>query len=1181
MKLRKEVIVSYSMMLLFLGGLIGFLFFFDIKLTGFAVSTVEETGTNYAYINLSTDMTGEHYSFVNFEDDLVGWWRMDDIDEDIVIDLSSYGNNGTLLNGASTADGKYGNAGDFDGYDNYISIGDSTGFDSISESGQLTACAWIKPYSKKNSWAGSGTHPAAGSMGVLGQYWAGGQYDYLNKSFAIAEGITAVDGGYAFYVSDDGSSWEDAKSDGALPLNTWSHICGTFDGSTVKLYVNAVQQTDTGSTEGIYNANAPFTIGTYLFSYNTSKDSDLFYNGSIDEVLVFNRALGIDEIKAIYNSSIYAYSHNFTGLSEGVTYDYLGYSVNDSTYEMISDNVTPGVASDSAPSIILNSPNDGGTIGDYSVTFNVTVTDDFEVSNVSLWGNWSNWHVNETNNSGVNGDYFFIKNLTSFGEGTYKWGVVAYDNASQKTVSANRTFRISIPSAEPNITLMSSTVQENTFLVEINTSNAASMCWFNANNASSNITMFEAGSTEFYYEDFDYGAYNITFYCQNQYGAASLEDAFEFRRSVVYEDVYYTNSQGLKIYFDFAFNYTADKGKIVIIPDSWTALKDTTWVSAAEEFFIGLGYVAVPVNTRGKGSSEGTKDAFGWECLDIYELVQHLKDDSDYNVYTNDTLFYIAGASGAGGKAGVCTAKYPDTFVAGFSSVGVLNLTYWWETAGGADVSEIENRVGCDPSECPEAYMARDAAYLGYNTQTPMGVTSNADDDRVSVGCSRQYNESLTSYGKTVNYTEYPTGGHSADFTEAEAWFETYYSPVFIPSSGSLRIGGYVHTKNFSVYLNSSQYMAYLNYDISGSTEQFNISTQSYEGNATFRLYDVASSTEYEVSIDGEESYYNSTAGGLLLFNISMSDHNITVSQRGAYCGDGSCNNGETCSTCEVDCGECSASSSSGSSSGGGSSGGGTSSYSSSASPLSVSEIPLMSLYNGDKKNLEVNVKNSRYLFLDSCHLEATGGYSDWISSSDVRGLAGGEAHNFAFTLAVPEDVEAGNYSLTLNAVCQNDTKVIPLEIEVLERLFVFSLGNVERISDKEIRVSYTLKEASGINQEIKLQFLLFDSSDTKIAESEVTKNISANEEGDFDEIIEIEPSFSGEVLLLVNLNSDVYSGFVEENVIIGSSISGFAVSGSGVKVDNVLSIFLVMLFCVFAFFVVRRIIRSKRKAKK
>ena len=102
------------------------------------------------------------------------------------------------------------------------------------------------------------------------------------------------------------------------------------------------------------------------------------------------------------------------------------------------------------PEITLNSPVNNFNSSSYILTFNTTVSDNLNLSNLSLWGNWTGtWHLNETNSSGVNGTYVFAKNLSSFGDGMYKWMVQAEDNVTNKENSSIRTF--TLDTTAPNI----------------------------------------------------------------------------------------------------------------------------------------------------------------------------------------------------------------------------------------------------------------------------------------------------------------------------------------------------------------------------------------------------------------------------------------------------------------------------------------------------------------------------------------------------------------------------------------------------------------------------------------------------------------------------------------------------------------------------------------------------------
>src|SRR5581483_4700676 len=77
----------------------------------------------------------------------------------------------------------------------------------------------------------------------------------------------------------------------ALPLNTWSHLVATFDGTTEQLYVNGVQVASQVQPGAIGTSAQPITIGGA-------------WQGLIDEVRVYNRALSAAEIQTDMNNSV-------------------------------------------------------------------------------------------------------------------------------------------------------------------------------------------------------------------------------------------------------------------------------------------------------------------------------------------------------------------------------------------------------------------------------------------------------------------------------------------------------------------------------------------------------------------------------------------------------------------------------------------------------------------------------------------------------------------------------------------------------------------------------------------------------------------------------------------------------------------------------------------------------------
>ena len=75
-----------------------------------------------------------------------------------------------------------------------------------------------------------------------------------------------------------------------IPLNTWTHIAVTYNGSRVVLYTNGASQSfaDTGNLAS--NSDNVF-IGS-------ESGADRQFSGLIDEVKIYNRALSASEILA-------------------------------------------------------------------------------------------------------------------------------------------------------------------------------------------------------------------------------------------------------------------------------------------------------------------------------------------------------------------------------------------------------------------------------------------------------------------------------------------------------------------------------------------------------------------------------------------------------------------------------------------------------------------------------------------------------------------------------------------------------------------------------------------------------------------------------------------------------------------------------------------------------------------
>lgn len=81
------------------------------------------------------------------------------------------------------------------------------------------------------------------------------------------------------------------------PLNAWTHLAFTYDGATEKLYVNGVLVASRAQTGAISAANGVLHIG------GDSVWGEHF-QGLIDEVRIYNRALSAAEIQTDMNAAI-------------------------------------------------------------------------------------------------------------------------------------------------------------------------------------------------------------------------------------------------------------------------------------------------------------------------------------------------------------------------------------------------------------------------------------------------------------------------------------------------------------------------------------------------------------------------------------------------------------------------------------------------------------------------------------------------------------------------------------------------------------------------------------------------------------------------------------------------------------------------------------------------------------
>jgi pimeloyl-ACP methyl ester carboxylesterase len=214
---------------------------------------------------------------------LVSWWPGDGNANDIV-----GSNHGALQNGATFAAGLVGPAFSFDGAAGYDSIPDSP---TLTPPSSLTLDAWIKP------------NNVSGPRAIVTKYSPAPLYSSWD--------LIVLPGGrirfevYQSGVADIGRGFDTV--DPVIRTGVWQHVAATFDAATQasRIYVDGVEVPASLSfgqgqppVTAIRDGSSPVRIGAAL----DNGGNMYLWNGLIDEVDLFDRALTSTEIQAIYKA---------------------------------------------------------------------------------------------------------------------------------------------------------------------------------------------------------------------------------------------------------------------------------------------------------------------------------------------------------------------------------------------------------------------------------------------------------------------------------------------------------------------------------------------------------------------------------------------------------------------------------------------------------------------------------------------------------------------------------------------------------------------------------------------------------------------------------------------------------------------------------------------------------------
>ena len=176
---------------------------------------------------------------------------------------------GTLINGTSYSDGTM----VFDGTNDYAKVSD------INITSEISIEGWVY----------------ANSVGSFNAIASQFQADTLTESSWVLE---TVGSDIRLYITNNSSLSFASTSFSTL---VWTHIVGTFNGTTIKIYKNSVLGDVTGTIAGLNNSNLNINIGA-LYSQNGNEGGTGLWNGKISNVKIYNRALSQDEITQNFNA---------------------------------------------------------------------------------------------------------------------------------------------------------------------------------------------------------------------------------------------------------------------------------------------------------------------------------------------------------------------------------------------------------------------------------------------------------------------------------------------------------------------------------------------------------------------------------------------------------------------------------------------------------------------------------------------------------------------------------------------------------------------------------------------------------------------------------------------------------------------------------------------------------------
>ena len=308
-------------------------------------------------------------------------------------DYSSRGNNGTVTGATWNSSGKIGGAYNFDGVNDYIQMG------SAGDNQQNTSFSFSVWYSRN-------IKDTVNADGIFGD-WRWDSDGQLRNGWILRYFINTDDLGFILeYLNSTGGIKEKSVSCSASGLNQWYYASGSVDVSTgaMRLYLNGVQCGSTTITD-ITQLNGAYD---YPLRMGYSPVNTGYFNGSIDEVKIYNYSLSPEQVWQNYIDSNFSYSNSWTIVSNETSNGDVWIcevTPNDATEDGTSLNSSSLTLGNTLPIVTLLLPEDN------NLTTNRTPT--FTWSGYDADGDTMTYEINITTYPTGSEDNRYVQGLSS------------------------------------------------------------------------------------------------------------------------------------------------------------------------------------------------------------------------------------------------------------------------------------------------------------------------------------------------------------------------------------------------------------------------------------------------------------------------------------------------------------------------------------------------------------------------------------------------------------------------------------------------------------------------------------------------------------------------------------------------------------------------------------------------